>query len=261
MGLQKYIDVNGCDPASILDFIHNAFEAGDGVAVAKRYLDVLSHASFCRPCSSGEYEGCYIFHGIKERSRVSPLFDKMMAFVAVVLLLPLFSVIFLLVLLLDGFPVVFRQKRYGVSNREFDIYKFRTMVLKGEKLHDRMQRRWEKEGQLFKMDKDPRATPFGALLRAAYLDELPQLFNVMKGDMRLCGPRPLPESDQHHYTKAYHGLRLRGVPGITGLWQLAGRNELTFDEMCLLDVYYLCNNNLSMDLKILLHTAKLLLIH
>jgi len=124
-----------------------------------------------------------------------------------------------------------------------------------------MQRRWGKEGQLFKLERDPRATPFGSLLRSAYLDELPQLFNVLKGNMRFCGPRPLPESDAHHYTANYHKLRLRGMPGITGLWQLLPRKKLSFDEMCLLDVYYLCNNNLWMDLKILLRTFKLVIIH
>lgn len=258
MKFQEYIDEGDGSSEKLLKFIYDAFEAGDGVAVDQRYLDVLNRISFCHTCAAGVHEGCYLFPGITERSRVCRLFDKLVAFVAVIALLPLFAAIFLLVLVMDGFPVVFRQQRFGVDNSSFDIYKFRTMVLKGEKLHGKMQRRWGKEGKLFKMEKDPRATPFGSILRASYLDELPQLFNVLKGDMRLCGPRPLPESDMHHYTEGYHNLRLRGVPGITGLWQLGGSGEINFDEMCLLDLYYLCNNSLRFDMGVLLQTVKLL---
>lgn len=244
-----------------MEFIHTAFEAGQGVAVDKRDLGFFSQISVCRACNSGQYQGCYLFAGIAERSRGSLVFDRVAALAAALLLTPLFVVIFLLVLLLDGAPVLFLQRRYGLDNREFYIYKFRTMVLKSEQLHDKMVRRWGREGELFKLDNDPRVTSLGAILRFAYLDELPQLFNVLKGDMRLCGPRPLPESDNRLYTQKHHELRLRGMPGITGLWQLTGRSELSFDEMSLLDVYYLCNNNLRMDLKIIRQTLKLLFTH
>ena len=261
MVISRYIDKGDGAPADLLEFIHKAFDNGDGVAVEAGSQELLDRIPLCSPCSTGDYSGSYVFRGVSERSRRAQLFDTLLAFVGVVVLMPLFFLIFLLILLLDGLPVVFRQKRYGVDNRDFNIYKFRTMVLNGEDLHGKMQRRWGKEGQLFKLDKDPRATPLGSLLRATYLDELPQLFNVLKGDMRFCGPRPLPESDAHHYTAEYHNLRLLGLPGITGLWQLSAHYELTFDEMCILDLYYLCNNNLWMDVKILLRTVKLLFTH
>jgi lipopolysaccharide/colanic/teichoic acid biosynthesis glycosyltransferase len=244
---------------ALLRFIFDAFEAGDSVAVQASHAAVLGHTDLCTPLASGELAGCFLFEGVSERSRLCSVSERLLAMVLVVLLFPLYVFLYLAVLIVDRPPVVFRQKRFGLDNRVFNIYKFRTMVPKGEKLHSKMQQRWGKEGRLFKMDNDPRVTRLGTMLRSAYLDELPQLFNVIKGDMRLFGPRPLPASDEHHYLGGYHRMRLRGMPGVTGLWQVSGRNKLTFDEMALLDLYYICNGSFRMDVLILLKTLKMLL--
>jgi lipopolysaccharide/colanic/teichoic acid biosynthesis glycosyltransferase len=163
----------------------------------------------------------------------------------------------LLILALDGSPVLFRQVRYGVGGAAFVMLKFRTMLRRAEDVHERLQRLRGRESHLFKLARDPRVTRLGHFLRRTYLDELPQLLNVARGEMRFVGPRPLPASDQGHYTHAYHALRLKGVPGMTGLWQVSGRNARTFDEMVLLDYYYLCNRSARLDFQILRRTLLL----
>jgi lipopolysaccharide/colanic/teichoic acid biosynthesis glycosyltransferase len=165
----------------------------------------------------------------------------------------------LLVLAFDGRPVLFRQERFGCGGAPFTLLKFRTMKRRSDRLHARLQRRLGRDGRLFKLERDPRVTRLGALLRRTFVDELPQLVNVARGEMRFVGPRPLPASDQGHYTRPCHALRLRGMPGMTGLWQVSGRNRLTFDEMCLLDTYYLCNRSLRLDLWLALRTAGVVL--
>lgn len=259
MGILTYKEKEGGGPGALLRFIFDAFEAGDGVAVQGSDATVLVRTGLCKPMESGEFAGSFLFKGVSERSRLCSASERLLALIIAVLLLPLYIFLYLTVLVVERPPVIFRQKRFGIDNRVFNIYKFRTMVLEGENLHGRMQRRWGREGRLFKMDNDPRVTRLGALLRTSYLDELPQLFNVIEGDMRLSGPRPLPASDEHHYLGEHHRMRLRGMPGVTGLWQVAARKAMTFDEMTLLDVYYICNCSFRMDALILLRTAKMLL--
>jgi lipopolysaccharide/colanic/teichoic acid biosynthesis glycosyltransferase len=152
------------------------------------------------------------------------------------------------VLAFDGWPVLFRQVRFGCDGAPFTALKFRTMKRCSERLHEKLQRRSGRGDYLFKLDRDPRVTRLGDVLRRTFIDELPQLVNVARGEMRLVGPRPLPASDQGHYAQPCHALRLKGMPGMAGLWQVSGRNRLTFDEMCLLDTYYLCHRSLRFDL-------------
>ena len=185
--------------------------------------------------------------------------ERFLAVLGLVLLSPVFVLIAAAIVLFDGFPVFFRQERYGKDGVRFVMLKFRTMLRRAETLHEKLQRQKGAPDRLFKLENDPRVTPIGSFLRRTFLDELPQLVNVARGDMRFVGPRPLPESDQRHYCRPEHSLRLKGLPGMTGLWQVSGRNVRSFDEMCLLDCYYLCNRSLRFDARIVGRTVCLLL--
>jgi exopolysaccharide biosynthesis polyprenyl glycosylphosphotransferase len=152
-------------------------------------------------------------------------------------------------------PVFYKQARIGRNGRRFLMYKFRTMVVGADALIEDLQDKNEKGagGQLFKMKEDPRVTRVGRFLRKWSLDELPQVINVYRGEMSLVGPRPpLPREVENYSSEHY--CRLRGLPGITGLWQVSGRSDLTFDEMVKLDKYYLDNWSLRLDLWIIAKT-------
>jgi exopolysaccharide biosynthesis polyprenyl glycosylphosphotransferase len=150
-------------------------------------------------------------------------------------------------------PVLFKQKRVGERGRLFDIHKFRSMQVGAEEQQAELMTRNEASGPLFKIKADPRLTRFGRFLRRSSLDELPQLINVLRGEMSVVGPRPGLPSEVAEY-QAWHRQRLEVPPGITGLWQVSGRSDVTFDEMCLLDIYYIENWSLALDLVIMLRT-------
>jgi len=153
-------------------------------------------------------------------------------------------------------PVLFCQTRVGAGGRLFRMYKFRSMRegSEAELEHSRELRRLnEVDGPLFKIRDDPRLTRVGRFLRRTSLDELPQLWNVLRGEMSLVGPRPPIPVEVGHYVE-WHKRRLEVRPGMTGLWQVSGRSLLSFDEMVLLDIYYIENWSLWLDLKILLRT-------
>jgi len=156
-------------------------------------------------------------------------------------------------------PVLFRQLRVGQHGHHFWIYKFRTMRVGAEDELDALRDQNEVDGPLFKIREDPRVTKTGVVLRQMSLDELPQLINVLKGDMSLVGPRPpIPEEVAQYLP--WHKRRLSVPPGITGLWQVSGRSELTFDEMVLLDLYYIEHWSPWMDISILLRTVPKVLV-
>lgn len=259
MNIRRLKGEVGLTASDALQSINSALNEGFAAAVPVDQLEFMRELPLCRAIESGELRGCYLFAEPGSQRGVTPFVERLLTLALIVLLLPLFLAISLAVLLFDGPPIFFRQQRSGFKNSSFRIFKFRTMVIQSERLHRRMQRRWGQQGRLFKLEDDPRVTRLGRLLRATFLDELPQLFNVLKGEMRLIGPRPLPASDAHHYTQDCHNLRLQGMPGMTGLWQVSGRNALTFDEMCLLDYYYCCNRSWRLDLRIALKTLRLLL--
>lgn len=150
-------------------------------------------------------------------------------------------------------PVFFRQERVGKDGAYFTIYKFRSMRVGAEKEQEQLQMLNEADGPLFKIRDDPRLTRMGRFLRHTSLDELPQLFNVLKGDMSIVGPRPPIPSEVEQY-QPWHKKRLNVSPGMTGLWQVSGRSELTFDEMVLLDLYYIEHWSPWADIAILLRT-------
>jgi exopolysaccharide biosynthesis polyprenyl glycosylphosphotransferase len=150
-------------------------------------------------------------------------------------------------------PVLFEQRRVGKDGQLFTIYKFRSMVEGAEDQQETLRDLNEADGPLFKIKDDPRLTRLGKLMRRLSLDELPQLYNVLTGDMSLIGPRPPLPSEVENYQE-WHKRRLEIAPGLTGLSQVSGRSELTFDEMALLDIYYIENWSPALDTKILLQT-------
>jgi exopolysaccharide biosynthesis polyprenyl glycosylphosphotransferase len=152
-------------------------------------------------------------------------------------------------------PIIFAQDRFGLNRRSFRMFKFRTMVANAAQLQQQLEDRNEVDGPVFKISDDPRVTKVGRLLRRTSIDELPQLFNVLKGDMSLVGPRPLPLRDIERFTRAGDMRRCSVRPGITCLWQVSGRNNLTFDQWMHLDLQYIDSWSLLLDAVILARTV------
>jgi lipopolysaccharide/colanic/teichoic acid biosynthesis glycosyltransferase len=164
-------------------------------------------------------------------------------------------VVAILVKLTSPGPVFFRQLRVGLNKRQFSIYKFRTMVANAEQLQDQLLSMNEMAGPVFKIKKDPRITPLGRILRNTSVDELPQLFNVLKGDMSLVGPRAMSIRDYQLFDKDWQRRRFSVKPGITCLWQIQGRNSIPFEKWMELDMQYIDTWSLWLDLKILMQTV------
>jgi len=189
--------------------------------------------------------------------------DVLCAAVGLVVLMPLLLLIGLIVRLESPGPSLFRQERLGKDGEPFTFYKFRTMVNGNDSaIHRRYVRRLITQGSgdlkgdtgSFKIENDPRVTRFGRILRRTSLDELPQLLNVLAGDMSLVGPRPPLRYEVELYSNRAH-RRLECLPGITGLWQVSGRCQTTFDEMVELDIEYVDGWSLGLDLRILARTV------
>lgn len=207
------------------------------------------------------------FQGIDSEQLTSPkgyliikrLLDIIGSLVGLILLTPIFCIIAIMIKIEDPRgPIVFKQIRVGKNGKEFHMYKFRSMVVNAEeKLKDLLNQN-EVSGAMFKMKEDPRVTKIGRFIRKTSIDELPQLINVLKGDMSLVGPRPPLLREVKEYT-AYDKQRLMVTPGCTGLWQVSGRSNLSFEQMVELDLYYIIHRNLIFDVKILLKTVKVLL--
>jgi exopolysaccharide biosynthesis polyprenyl glycosylphosphotransferase len=185
-------------------------------------------------------------------------FDVVASAAGLLVVAPLLAVIALAIRLDGGGPVLFRQERVGLHRQRFKVLKFRTMVTGADLLLEELRDRNEADGPLFKLRDDPRVTRVGRSLRRYSLDELPQLWNVLKGEMSLVGPRPpLPREVEAYEDWQLDRLEVR--PGITGLWQVSGRSELPFDEYVRLDLFYIENWSLAYDLFILTKTVPMLL--
>ncbi len=187
------------------------------------------------------------------------LFDLVVSGLALIILSPLLLAIALLVKLTSPGPILYRQVRSGLNGRRFTLYKFRSMVANAEELRPHLQPLNELKGPVFKISQDPRCTPVGRWLRRSSLDELPQLWNIFRGEMSFVGPRPaLPEEvDQY---EAWQRRRLRMRPGLTCTWVLEGRNQVDFERLIQLDLSYIDNWSLWLDLKISLKTIPLVLL-
>jgi lipopolysaccharide/colanic/teichoic acid biosynthesis glycosyltransferase len=186
------------------------------------------------------------------------LFDRCVAAVGLLLSLPLIALVSVMIKLSDGGPVLFTQVRVGKEGRTFKIYKFRTMVVGAERRRAELLAQSDTDGVLFKLRKDPRVTAIGVHLRRWSVDELPQLVNVLFGHMSLVGPRPaLPEEAAKYADHVHRRLVVR--PGLTGLWQVNGRSDLSWDESVRLDLRYVENWSFALDLQILWKTISALL--
>jgi exopolysaccharide biosynthesis polyprenyl glycosylphosphotransferase len=180
--------------------------------------------------------------------------DIAVSFILLIALAPVFLLIIILIKLTSPGPIFFVQARMGYGKRLFQILKFRTMVINAEKLMARLEHLNETQGPTFKLKNDPRITPIGRFLRKTSLDEIPQLVNVLLGDMSLVGPRPLPLRDYQGFSEDWHRRRFSVKPGITCLWQVMGRSSITFDEWMALDMRYIDQWSVWLDFKILLQT-------
>ena len=193
------------------------------------------------------------------------VFDIVGASIAIILFSPIFLITVIAIWIDTGLPVFFLQRRTSVKGgKEFDFIKFRSMTTNAEQIKEKLLDDNESDGALFKMKNDPRITRVGNVIRKLSIDELPQLFNVLKGDMSLVGPRPLPLSDIDKLDESdefWETVQDRAAvkPGMTGLWQVSGRSDVKFREMILLDLYYVENYSLMFDLEIMFETVPVVL--
>jgi exopolysaccharide biosynthesis polyprenyl glycosylphosphotransferase len=229
-------------------------KTGTDLCVAPALLDVAGPRTTIRPVA-----GLPLLHVDHPelaggRQVVKAAFDKVTALLALILLAPVLAAIAVAIRLADRGPALYQQARVGRDGRCFTLYKFRTMVVGADQQKAQLAALNQADGELFKIREDPRVTRIGAWLRHWSLDELPQLFNVLRGDMSLVGPRPaLPEEAARYACHVRRRLVVK--PGITGLWQVSGRSDLPWDEAVRLDIRYVENWSFALDLQILWKTG------
>ena len=233
-------------------------KTGTDLCVAPALLDVAGPRTTVRPTA-----GLTLLHVDHPqlsgpRQVVKDLFDRCAAAAALVVLSPLLLAIVVAIRLHDNGPALFTQMRVGKDGQEFKIYKFRTMVVNAEARLSEIHEKNENDGVLFKIRRDPRVTDIGSTLRKSSLDELPQLINVVRGEMSLVGPRPALPQEAAQYADHVR-RRLVVKPGLTGLWQVNGRSDLSWDETVRLDLGYVENWSFALDVQILWKTVSVML--
>jgi exopolysaccharide biosynthesis polyprenyl glycosylphosphotransferase len=184
--------------------------------------------------------------------------DIICALFGIIILSPVFLLTALLIKLTSPGKILFVQERNGYKGKIFRMYKFRSMTNNAENLFIMVESLNEASGHMFKIKDDPRITPVGRIIRKTSIDELPQLFNILKGEMSIVGPRPPIPCEVAKYD-AWHGLRLSVKPGLTGLWQVSGRNQVGFEEMVRLDLKYIRERSLKRDFEIIVRTIPVIL--
>lgn len=197
---------------------------------------------------------------VKVRGNKGYLFSKRLidivgSLFGLLICLPVIAILSILIKLEDGGPIIFKQIRVGKDGEEFYIYKFRSMRPNAEILKAELMEQNEVEGAMFKIKDDPRVTKVGSFIRKTSLDEIPQFYNVLIGDMSLVGPRPPLVSEVAMYSD-YDMQRLLVTPGLTGLWQISGRSNLSFSDMVNLDLVYIANRSTILDFKIMFKTIR-----
>jgi exopolysaccharide biosynthesis polyprenyl glycosylphosphotransferase len=248
------IDPHALPPGEMLDVVRAAKGLGLRVSLLPRVLDVVGGAVVVDDLDSLTVVGLRRF-GLSRSSRLAKRgFDLLVASVALVIAAPVMLAVAAAIVAESGGPVLFRQLRVGRDGRPFRIVKFRTMDPDAEARHPELRRTHGFEGDLFKLEGDPRVTRVGRMLRATSLDELPQLINVVRGEMSLVGPRPLVLDEDAQIT-GWDRRRLHLTPGITGMWQIAGTGRVPLAEMVKIDYRYVAGWSLWLDLKILLRTV------
>ena len=241
------------DSDAVLDLIREAKGLGLKISLLPRFSEVLGSSVLF-----DDFHGLTVLavrrFGLSRSSLIlKRAFDLVLAAVGFVAIAPLFALIAIAIRLDSGGPVLFRQTRIGRGGRSFGIYKFRTMVREADELKAELEHLNEADG-LFKIAKDPRVTRVGRWLRRTSLDELPQLLNVLRGDMSLVGPRPLVLEDDRQIV-GWHRERLNIPPGMTGHWQVLGSARIPLAEMVAIDYLYVVNWSIWTDLKYLLRTV------
>jgi exopolysaccharide biosynthesis polyprenyl glycosylphosphotransferase len=238
--------------------IQRTIEACERVGVESRYCaDLFSVSRARRDADLADESPAVRFQFVADDHRVviKRAIDIVTAVVGLVALSPLLLMCTVAIKMTSPGPVFFAQVRYGRNRRLFSMYKFRTMVQDAQSLQRLLEAHNEAQGPVFKIRRDPRVTPVGRLLRRLSLDELPQLINILKGDMSLVGPRPLPVRDVSRFSETWLMRRFSVKPGLTGLWQVNGRSDVDFDRWVRLDLDYIDNWSLSLDLRILAKTV------
>lgn len=235
---------------AVLDLVSACHARGVRVRIAPAVTDVLvRRAEFVPGSATPLFElRAPVFEGFDFWTKRA--FDLFVSGFLLILLSPLLAVVALAIKLDSRGPLVYRSRRPGLGGESFDCLKLRTMVVGADQRQSTLEQDNEADGALFKMRQDPRVTRVGALLRRFSVDELPQLLNVLRGEMSLVGPRPLPERD-YQLMSPRHRRRYEVLPGMTGLWQISGRSDLTFDELVRLDFQYLEAWSVSLDLAII----------
>jgi exopolysaccharide biosynthesis polyprenyl glycosylphosphotransferase len=242
--------------------IQAVIESCERVGVRAKYLaDVFDHG-FAKP--RGEEAGEFTFTAMvvapeDHRVFLKRVIDIVGGVVGLILSIPIMLLAAVAIKLSSPGPVLFVQQRYGLNRRRFKMYKLRTMVAGAEAVQASLEAHNEAGGPVFKIRKDPRVTPVGRLLRRMSIDELPQLLNVIRGEMSLVGPRPLPARDVHRFSEAALMRRFSMRPGLTCLWQVSGRSNVRFDEWIKLDLRYIDEWSLSLDFQILFRTVPVVL--
>ena len=243
----------------VLETVEHAHRRGVKVRVAPRTTELLLQRAEYVP---GQGTPLFEVHPpafLGGEWLLKRTFDLVVSLFVLVVGLPLWLLIGVAVTLTSPGPILYRDRRIGLGESEFDMLKFRTMYADAAEHQAFLEEANEASGPLFKIRRDPRVTPLGVILRRFSLDEIPQLLNVLRGEMSLVGPRPLPTRDYEQLSD-WHRKRYNVLPGITGLWQISGRSNLGFDDLVRLDFYYLENWSLWLDITILVKTVPAVLV-
>lgn len=245
---------SGVEMAALNRLCRDLVEAGVHVELSTALADIAPRRLTMRPL--GRFPVAYLEPVERGgwRAGAKRTFDLISSSLAVILLAPLMLLIAIAIKVGTDGPVFFRQERVGRDGKRFEMLKFRTMVDGAHEQREQLEEQAGAKGPLFKMKSDPRVTKVGRLLRRTSLDELPQFINVVAGQMSLVGPRPALPSEMADWPPELYG-RLRVRPGITGMWQVSGRSDTTFDEYIRHDLYYVDNWSLGVDIAILARTA------
>jgi exopolysaccharide biosynthesis polyprenyl glycosylphosphotransferase len=247
------------DQADVLDLIRAAKALGLKVSLLPRMFEVVGSSVVFDDVEGLTLLGVRRFGLTRSSWLCKRAFDLAGTVAGLVVLSPFLALVALAIRLDSRGPVFFRQQRVGRGGRVFEMVKFRTMVADADRRKAELRARNEAEG-LFKIADDPRITPVGRILRRTSLDELPQLWNVLRGEMSLVGPRPALPSEVEAWGPEVH-QRLEVKPGITGMWQVSGRSSASFEDYTRLDRYYVDNWSLWTDLAILAKTVPTVLLH
>ncbi len=242
---------------SMYDEIQRSIAVCERLGIQSRYSTDLFETQVTKRRSIDPHDPySVLLHMVHNDARraLKRLIDVAGSALGLAVLTPLLVAIAIAIKLTSDGPVLFRQQRFGLNKRLFTLYKFRSMVVEAELMQSQLEHLNETAGPAFKIRNDPRITGIGALLRKTSFDELPQLWNVLVGDMSLVGPRPLPMRDVSRFSEAWLMRRFSVPPGITGLWQVNGRSNTSFDRWISLDLDYIDHWSLWLDLTILART-------